>query len=81
MTYQDHLPNLLIINKFQRFLKTYIFFGGKFNEVNFLSNIQSVKWDEELEGHCDMNTLFETFSLNYQKLWTNMSRLKRLAEN
>ena len=64
----DHLPNFLVINKFSTLPKNVHIFRrdfSKFNEVIFLSDIQSIKWDKELEGHSDVNKLFETF---YNKL-------------
>ena len=64
----DHLPNFLVINKFSTLPKNVHIFRrdfSKFNEVIFLSDIQSIKWDKELEGHNDVNKLFETF---YNKL-------------
>ena len=60
----DHLPNFLVINKFSTLPKNVHIFRrdfSKFNEVNFLSDIQSIKWDKELEGRSDVNKLFETF--------------------
>ena len=64
----DHLPNFLVITKFSTLPKSVHIFRrdfSEFNEVNFLSDIQSIKWDKELEGHTDVNKLFETF---YNKL-------------
>ena len=60
----DHQPNFLVINKFSTLPKNVHIFRrdfSKFNEVNFLSDIQSIKWDKELEGRSDVNKLFETF--------------------
>ena len=60
----DHLPNFLVINKFSTLPKNVHIFRrdfSKFNEVNFLSDIQSIKWDKELEGRSDVNKLFEIF--------------------
>ena len=72
----DHLPNILIFNKFtfktihqNRYHRDY----SKFNQDQFVEEVRLVNWEEVLPDTEDVNEIFDCFYiLKFQKLLKNM---------